>query len=167
MPLWDKVKQELDRAGQVAQDAIDEGRLRLEIQRARRLADRAAQVLGYAVHRARQAGTPLDEAELGRHSGKVAEYEAETARLEAQMKSIQQRWRAGAPPPSSSGFGDASGGGTGRPAPVDPHPAPPASATTAPPPETATDPQVVEATTDSTIDEDPWRPAPRPGGGTY
>ncbi len=60
MPLWDKVKQELDRAGQVAQDAIDEGRIRLEVQRARRLADRAAQVLGYAVHRARQGGTALD-----------------------------------------------------------------------------------------------------------
>ena len=166
MPLWDKVKQELDRAGQVAQDAIDEGRIRLEVQRARRLADRAAQVLGYAVHRARQGGPSLDDADLARHSSKVAEYEAEAARLEAQIREIQQRWRAsGGRGPAAAGTADGATA-TGRPDPIDPTPAPPASATTAPGPETATAPQVVEATTDSSIDEDPWRPVDRPSSGT-
>ena len=60
MPLWDKVKQELDRAGRVAQDAIDEGRIRLDAFRARQLADKAAQALGYAVYRAKQQGHELD-----------------------------------------------------------------------------------------------------------
>lgn len=168
MPIWDKVKQELDRAGQVAQDAIDEGRIRLEAQRVRKLADRAARTLGYAVHRARVAGTPLDDAELARHSAKVAEYEAEAARLEAQIVAIQQRWRGGASGTAgaAAGASTAAGAGMGRPDPIDPTPAPPASATTAPSPETATAPQVVEATIDSTIDDDPWRPAGRPGPDT-
>ena len=54
MALWDRVRTELDRAGRVAQDAFDEGRLRLEMLRAARQADGAAQRLGYAVFRARR-----------------------------------------------------------------------------------------------------------------
>jgi hypothetical protein len=53
MALWNKLRTELDRAGRVAQGAIDEGKLRLEIFRARQLVDRAAQSLGYAVYRSR------------------------------------------------------------------------------------------------------------------
>jgi hypothetical protein len=173
MPLWDKVKQELDRAGQVAQDAIDEGRIRLEAQRTRRLADRAAQTLGYAIHRARAAGAPLEESEIARHAAKIAEYDAETRRLEEQLATIQRRWRtapggAGSAGASSAGAatGTAAGAATGRPDPLDPTPAPPASATTAPPPETATAPQVVDATTDSSIDDDPWHPTDASRGPT-
>lgn len=165
MPLWDKVKQELDRAGQVAQDALDEGRIRLEAHRVRQLADRAAQTLGYAVYRARTAGTPVDDAELARHAAKVGEYESEATQLEAQLASVQHRWR------SAGGRSAASGpdapprddGGMGSPGPIDANPAPPASATTGLAPETATAPQVVEATTESTIDLDPWRPSPGSG----
>ena len=54
MALWDRMRTELDRAGRVAQQAFDEGRLRLEMLRARRAADTAAQRLGYAVYRARR-----------------------------------------------------------------------------------------------------------------
>ena len=54
MALWDRVKTELDRAGRVAQQAFDEGRLRLEMLRARRHADTAAQRLGYAIYRAKR-----------------------------------------------------------------------------------------------------------------
>ena len=53
MAIWDKLRTELDRAGKVAQGAIDEGKLRLEVFRARQLVDRAAQSLGYAVYRSR------------------------------------------------------------------------------------------------------------------
>jgi hypothetical protein len=165
MPIWDKVKQELDRAGQVAQDAIDETRIRLEVQRARRLADRAAQVLGYAVHRGRRAGTPLEEAEIERHSAKLAEYEAEAARLEAQLAEVKARWRAAGGKPGMGGAPPSGGGMPGHPGPIDPSPTPPASATTGPAPETATAPQVVEPTIDSSIDDDPWHPTgDRPGG---
>ena len=63
MALWDRVRTELDRAGRVAQEAFDEGRLRLEMLRARRQADGAAQRLGYAVFRARRESReiPPDE----------------------------------------------------------------------------------------------------------
>jgi hypothetical protein len=168
MPLWDKVKQELDRAGQVAQDAIDEGRIRLEAQRARRMADRAARVLGYAVYRARKAGTPMDEAELARHADAVARHEAETERLEAQVRAIQERWRATGGRRADAGAGTPAAGGApmGRPDPVDPAPAPPASATTAPSPETASAAATVDATTEPTIEFDPWRPNNGPGTGT-
>jgi hypothetical protein len=59
MALWDRVRTELDRAGRVAQDAFDEGRLRLEMLRARRQADSAAQRLGYAVYRAKREAREL------------------------------------------------------------------------------------------------------------
>ena len=97
MPLWDKVKQELDRAGRVAQDALDEGRIRLDAFRARQHADRAAQALGYAVFRAKSAGSDLDTAAYERLSATLAKHEAEAARLEAQLDEIQGR-RGGASP---------------------------------------------------------------------
>jgi hypothetical protein len=95
MALWDKVKHELDRAGRVAQDALDEGKLRLEAHRLRQLADKAAQHLGYAVYRARQSGTALAEAELARYAETLHGHEAEAARLEAKL--AEMRADAGRP----------------------------------------------------------------------
>jgi hypothetical protein len=80
MPLWNKLKQELDRAGQAAQGAIDEGRDRLDAFRARQLADKAAQALGYALYHARQKGTDLDADTYSRLSSTIAAHEAEEAR---------------------------------------------------------------------------------------
>ena len=97
MPIWDKVKQELDRAGRVAQDALDEGRVRLEAFRARQHADRAAQALGYALFRARTAGSDLDAAAYERLSATLARHESEATRLEAQLEAIQGRRQAGYP----------------------------------------------------------------------
>ena len=59
MPILDRLKTELDRAGRAAQNALDEGRLRLELFRARQTADRSAQRLGYAVYKAKRAGEEL------------------------------------------------------------------------------------------------------------
>ena len=56
MALFDKLKEELDRAGRAAQGALDEGKIGLEAFRTRQLADKAAQALGYAVFRAKQGG---------------------------------------------------------------------------------------------------------------
>src|SRR5437868_5091576 len=95
MPLWDKVKQELDRAGRVAQDALDEGRIRLEAFRARQQADRAAQALGYALFRARSAGSDLDAPAYERLSATLAQHEAEASRLETQLDEIQGRRKSG------------------------------------------------------------------------
>ena len=87
MPLWDKVKQELDRAGRVAQEALDEGRIRLEALRARQMADKAAERLGYAVHRARAAGGSVEGEEIAA----LAEHEAEATRLDAELAVITRR----------------------------------------------------------------------------
>ena len=101
MALWDKLRTELDRAGKAAQDALDEGKTRLEAFRARQLADKAAQALGYAVFRARQSGTEVDWHTLQRLVNALAEKEAEVARLEKELVDADDK-PAGAPSPESS-----------------------------------------------------------------
>ena len=85
MALWTKLRTELDRAGRVAQNAFDEGRLRLEALRARQLADRAAQTLGYAVYRARVEGREIDADLYASLSATLASHEAEVSSLEAKL----------------------------------------------------------------------------------
>jgi hypothetical protein len=82
MPLFDKVRQELDRAGRSAQRALDEGRLRLELYRARSSADKFAQRFGYAVYRARRNGADLTPEEYLGHVNNLTAAEAEITRLE-------------------------------------------------------------------------------------
>lgn len=82
MPLWDKVRTELDLASRAARGALDEGRTRLEAFRARQLCDRAAQALGYAVYRARVQGNDLDAETLARLTDALAARELEARRLE-------------------------------------------------------------------------------------
>jgi hypothetical protein len=91
MAIWGRLKQELDRASRAAQGAIDEGRVRLEVFRARQRADRAAQALGYAVHRARKEGRELSADEYERHSAELARGEAEIERLENQITDLRRR----------------------------------------------------------------------------
>jgi hypothetical protein len=85
MALWTKLRVELDRAGRVAQGAFDEGRLRLEAFRARQLADRAAQALGYAVYRARLEGRDIEPDLYASLSATLATHEAEVASLEGKI----------------------------------------------------------------------------------
>lgn len=103
MRFLDKLHVELHRAGKVAQGAIDEGRLRLEIFRVRQLADKAAQSLGYAVYRAKSAGADLEAATWDRLSATLREHEAEAARLETALADLK------APPPAEPPAGAASG----------------------------------------------------------
>lgn len=110
MPVWNKLKQELDRAGQVAQGALDEGRLRLDIFRARQQADKAAQALGYALYRARQQGRDIEPDSYARLSSALAAHEADIARLDELIRGMskarrERRWgpRPGAPPSTPGG----------------------------------------------------------------
>lgn len=119
MALWNKLRTELDRAGRVAQDALDEGKLRLEIFRARQTVDRAAQSLGYAVYRARSGKETPDDHAMVRLVEAVRAREEELAALEDQMRTLTGRnvppadappadapspsERAAAPPPGASG----------------------------------------------------------------
>jgi hypothetical protein len=88
MAIWDKLKTELDRAGKAAQNALDEGKVRLEAFRTRQLADKAAQALGYAVYRAKQSGTDLDPETYARLSATLATHETEATRLEQQLRDL-------------------------------------------------------------------------------
>ena len=102
MPLWDKVKNELDRAGRAAQDAIDEGKFRLEAFRARQQADRAAQALGYAVYRAKKSGGDIDAESYDRLAAALATHEETASKLEDELDEIHARrgtrWRDEPPP---------------------------------------------------------------------
>jgi hypothetical protein len=90
MAIWGRLKQELDRASRAAQGAIDEGRVRLEVFRARQRADRAAQALGYAVHRARKEGREISTEEYERHVGEMTRAEAELDRLDSQLSDFRR-----------------------------------------------------------------------------
>ena len=85
MALFDKLKEELDRAGKAAQGAFDEGKIRLEAFRTRQLADKAAQALGYAVFRAKQSGSEVDADTDSRLSATLATHDAEAARYEGEL----------------------------------------------------------------------------------
>lgn len=93
MALWNKVKTELDRAGKAAQQALDEGRTRLDLHRARQNADRSAQRLGYAIYRARKQGGGGDIApeEYTRLAANLTAAELEVERVEAQLAAAPHR----------------------------------------------------------------------------
>jgi hypothetical protein len=88
MTIWNKLKDELDKAGRVAEQAIDEGRVRLEMHRARQRADKAAQALGYAYHQAKKSGAEMSGEEYSRLSADLTSAEAEVTRLETQLRDI-------------------------------------------------------------------------------
>ena len=97
MAIWNTLKRELDRAGQAAQGALDEGKLRLESHRAKQRAESAAASLGFAVYRARVAGGELDPERYTLLATMLATAEAEVARLE---REIAEHSPNGAPPPA-------------------------------------------------------------------
>ena len=98
MAIWGRLRQELDRASRAAQGAVDEGRVRLELFRARQRADRAAQALGYAVYRARKEGRELSTDEYGRHAADMTRTEAEIDLLESQLSELGRQTPADAAP---------------------------------------------------------------------
>ena len=100
MALWTKLKTELNRAGRAAQEALDEGRLRLDVVRTRQAMDKAAQKVGYALYRARKAGSDIAADEYARLSADVANAEAEIERLETLIKEAAGR-RKGEPGPGA------------------------------------------------------------------
>jgi TfoX/Sxy family transcriptional regulator of competence genes len=99
MALWNKLKDELGRAGRAAQEALDEGKLRLDVMRTRQAMDKAAQKVGYAVYRARKAGGEVPSDEYARLSAEVANAEAEIERLEtlAREAAARRKNEPGAP----------------------------------------------------------------------
>ncbi len=102
MAIWSRLKTELDRAGRAAQQALDEGKIRLDMHRARAAADTCAQRLGYAVFHARQAGSDLAPDEYQRLSSDLVTAEAEVERQRTLLDLAVER-RRGAASDSASG----------------------------------------------------------------
>ncbi len=116
MAILDRLKQELDRAGQSAQRAFDEGRLRLELFRARQSVDRFAQRFGYAVYHAKSAGNAdLPGDELTAHMSNLAAAEAEVKRLETLLAEIAEQRRTAFFPPDDKPVSDTAAETTGDP----------------------------------------------------
>jgi hypothetical protein len=85
MAIWNTLKGELDKAGKAAQGALDEGKLRLELHRAKQRAEATAASLGFAVYRARAGGGELETERYTVLAANLASAEAEIARLEAEI----------------------------------------------------------------------------------
>ena len=103
MALLDRLRQELDRAGRSAQRALDEGRLRLELYRARQSVDRFAQRFGYAVYHARKAGGELPADDYTAHMNNITAAESEVTRLETLVaEAARDRRELLNPPPQDA-----------------------------------------------------------------
>ena len=89
MSFLEDLQKEIDRAGAAAKSAFDEGKLRLDLYRVRRLADEAAEALGYAVHRARREGNALDAETMTRLDGTLREHATEAERIEQALADIR------------------------------------------------------------------------------
>lgn len=85
MSILNTLKRELDKAGQAAQGALDEGKLRLDLHRAKQRAESAAASLGFAIYRARVAGADLEQSRYEVLAANLASAEADIARMEAEL----------------------------------------------------------------------------------
>jgi hypothetical protein len=112
MAFIDKLKEELDRAGRAAQDAIDEGKSRLEAFRTRQLADKAAQALGYAVFRAKQAGSEIDADTYSRLAATLATHDAEASKYEADLEQRRTQNRPSGTADTASAPADTASAGS-------------------------------------------------------
>jgi len=116
--VWTKLKEELDRAGRAAQGALDEGKIRLDAMRARQLADKAAQALGYALYRARKDGQDINADTYARLSSTLAAHEAEITQIESRLEEMRASRTTAETPETSETPPDATAG--------EPPPPPPA-----------------------------------------
>ncbi len=95
--IFDRLNQELEAFGKKAQSALDEGKLQIELLRARRRRDNAAKDLGLLVYR-RERGTEVEPRRVDALLLRLDDVEREIARLEHQIGDTRHQ-RADAPPP--------------------------------------------------------------------
>lgn len=93
MGWFEQLQSEIDRAGEAAKSALDEGKLRMELHRARRRADEAAEALGYATHRAGRDGASMDAEAKDRLHATLTGHLEEVERIEADLKEIREKHR--------------------------------------------------------------------------
>jgi hypothetical protein len=96
MNLMDRVAAGLETLGKRANQALDEGKLRVELLRARRRMDRAARDLGYVTYR-QAKGQSAPDGEVESLTRRIAEAEAEVARIQAAIDKLSADRRGAAP----------------------------------------------------------------------
>jgi len=96
MNLMDRIAGGLEALGKKANQALDEGKLRVDLLRARRRMDGAARDLGYVTYRqAKGQGAP--DGEIESLTRRIAEAEAEVARVQAAIDKIRAEARGAGP----------------------------------------------------------------------
>jgi len=128
MSLFDRFAAGLEMLGKKANQALDEGKLRLDLARVRRRMDNAARDLGYLIYRQAKdsLAPPADVEALTR---RIAEAESAAARIEVEIEQVKQRSSGGAPAAGDAGkTADESGpAATEASSPPSPGEAPPGS----------------------------------------
>ena len=112
MNLIDRISSGFSRLADRTNQALDEGRLRMELARVRRRKDQAARDLGYLVYNERSKGTKPAEGELDFLVRRIADAETEMAKLDQQINAIREARRnpataAATPTPEAPGDGGA------------------------------------------------------------
>jgi hypothetical protein len=96
MSLMDRIAGGLETLGKKANQALDEGKLRMDLLRVRRRMDGAARDLGYVTYRqAKGQGAP--EGEIESLTRRIAEGEAEVARVLAAIDRIRAEHHGAGP----------------------------------------------------------------------
>ncbi len=119
MKLFDRVAAGLDTLGRKANQALDEGKLRVDLARVRRRMDGAAQSLGYLTYR-QAKGESAAPSEIENLTRRIAETEAEVARIEAAIAEVKRRGESA--PAAGAAPGDAKPADTAPPAATSPEP---------------------------------------------
>lgn len=114
MKLFERVAAGLDTLGRKANQALDEGKLRVDLARVRRRMDGAARSLGYVTYR-QAKGEAASPAEIETLTRRISDAEAEVARIEEALAEVKRRGtaEAGSPAAQAPGDGPAPGEGEG------------------------------------------------------
>ncbi len=97
MSFVDKVAAGLETLGRKANLALDEGKLRVQLLRARRQMDAAARDLGYVTYRQAKGEQP-PEGRVEALTRRIAEGEADVARIQGEIDKLKTAGRATEPP---------------------------------------------------------------------
>lgn len=101
MSLMDRLAAGIETLGRKANQALDEGKLRMELIRERRRMDAAARDLGYITYR-QAKGSPAPEGEVESLTRRIAEAEAAAARLQGEIDKLRSAHRAADTPPAAT-----------------------------------------------------------------
>ena len=103
MSLMDRVAAGLETLGKKANQALDEGKLRVELLRARRRMDAAARDLGYVTYRQAKGQSPA-EGEVESLTRRIAAAEEEARRVQESIDRLKS------PPATAPGSGAPAAG---------------------------------------------------------